>query len=102
MDIQTGVTVLLSQPLSMGLLLVWACASDRRTTALPPASAAAADSDADAGMASAPWPSSTVLRAPYLDVVIALFLELTGLHQAHHALIAVQGIGLDVIELFKL
>ena len=61
-----------------------------------------ADSDADAGMASAPWPSSTVLRAPYLDVVIALFLELTGLHQAHHALIAVQGIGLDVIELFKL
>lgn len=61
-----------------------------------------ADSDADAGMASGPLPSSTVLRAPYLDVVIALFLELTGLHQAHHALIAVQGIGLDVIELFKL
>ena len=61
-----------------------------------------ADSAADAGMASGPWPSSTVLRAPYLDVVIALFLELTCLHQAHHALIAVQGIGLDVIEIFKL
>ncbi len=66
------------------------------------ASAPWPSSDADAGLASAPWPSSTVLRAPYLDVVIALFLELTCLHQAHHALIAVQGIGLDVIELFKL